>query len=149
MKEYNTNIPKISLLKEDSNFKKCKIAGSKDAYEYMIQFYDDDIELYESFFLLLLNRANNTIGYAKISQGGVSGTVADPRLIAKYAVESLCSSVILGHNHPSGSLTPSKNDFELTTKIKKGLLLFDIPVLDHIILSKKEHYSFSDAQVDL
>ena len=92
----------------------------------------------------MLNQANKTIGYAKISQGGIAGTVVDVRIIAKYAVESLAVSVILAHNHPSGNLKPSEADLIITKKIKEGLKILDIKVFDHIILSADNYYSFED-----
>lgn len=97
-------------------------------------------------FLLLLNNSNNTLGYVKISQGGITGTVVDIRIIAKYAIESLATAVILCHNHPSGNLKPSEADKILTTKVYKGLELLDIKVLDHIILvpDSEEYFSFAD-----
>jgi DNA repair protein RadC len=135
---------KISLKKEKSDFKRSKIGDSFSAFETIKQFYFDDLEIFESFFILLLNRSNTTIGYAKISQGGVAGTSVDPKLIAKYALEGLASSVILAHNHPSGNLLPSEQDKGLTKKLKDGLELLDITVMDHLILSKDAYYSFAD-----
>ena len=92
----------------------------------------------------MLNQANDTIGYAKISQGGVSGTVVDAKIVAKYAVDSMATSVILAHNHPSGNLKPSDRDKQLTKKIKNGLELLDINVTDHIILSSDDFLSFAN-----
>lgn len=132
------------LKKIQSEFPKKQIRISADAAEFIRQFYSDDIDIFESSFILLLNRANYTIGYAKISQGGITGTVVDPRLVAKYAVESLSACVILAHNHPSGNLTPSVADKDLTDKIKKGLKLLDIDLLDHIILTNESYYSLSE-----
>lgn len=131
-----------SLKKTESEFEKVKIQSSNDSVKYLRQFYLDDIGIYESFFLMLLNRANQVIGYVKISQGGVTGTVVDPILVAKYAIDSLSKGVILCHNHPSGNLTPSDADRQITEKIKQGLKLFDISVLDHIILTENSYYSF-------
>ena len=85
--------------------------------------------------------------YAKISQGGTSATVVDPKIIAKYAVDDLCSSVILVHNHPSGNKEPSQPDKDLTKKIKTGLRMFDIGVLDHIITTKDSYTSFADEEI--
>jgi DNA repair protein RadC len=144
MKTYKTNLEVISLKKEKSDFVRCKVQSSKEAESCIRQFYFDDLEIYESFFILLLNRANNSIGFAKISQGGVAGTVVDVKIIAKYAVESLCSSVILAHNHPSGNLIPSEPDINITSKTKEALKFFDINVLDHIILASEGYYSFAD-----
>ena len=132
------------LKKIQSEFPKTKIRSSADSAEIIRQFYSDDIDIFESSFILLLNRANNTIGYAKISQGGITGTVVDPRLVAKYAVESLATAVILAHNHPSGNTEPSIADKEITNKIKNGLKLLDVNLLDHLILTNESYYSLAD-----
>lgn len=137
-------LEKISLKKDPTNFERVKITSSKESADYIRQFYSDDIEIYESFFLLLLNRQNKTIGYAKISQGGVAGTVVDAKIVLKYVVDTLASGVILCHNHPSGNLTPSTQDVDLTDKIKKAVKLVDSIVLDHIILTADSFYSFAD-----
>ena len=137
-------ISRISLKKEPSEFQKVQIRTSKDAYNYIKQFYTDDIEIFESFFLLLLNQASQTTGYAKISQGGTAGTVIDVKIIAKYALDSLSPAVILAHNHPSGNTNPSQADKETTQKIIDALALFDIRVYDHIILTKDDFYSFTN-----
>ena len=144
MKTYKSNQSEFQLKKIKSDYKKVKIQSSKDACGVLRQYYHDDIGIYESFFLLLLNRSNNTIGHVKISQGGVAGTVVDPKLVAKYAVNSLSSAVILCHNHPSGNLKPSKADKNITNKIVSGLSLFDITVLDHVILTEESYFSFAN-----
>jgi DNA repair protein RadC len=132
------------LKKIQTNFPIEKITSSKHASNFIKQFYGDDIEIFESSFILLLNNSNNTIGYAKISQGGITGTVIDVRLIAKYAVESLATGVILAHNHPSGTLIPSEADINVTSKTKKALATLDIQLLDHLILTTEGYYSLSD-----
>lgn len=132
----------FELKKIQTAFPSVKITSPDEAADFIRLFYFDDIEIFESFFILLLNRANKTIGYAKISQGGISGTVVDVRIIAKYAIEALATSVILAHNHPSGNLTPSQADITITEKIKHGLKILDINVFDHIILSADSFYSF-------
>jgi DNA repair protein RadC len=137
-------IKKFELKSNKTDFPQIKISSSLDAAEFIKQFYSDDIEIFESFFILLLNSANTTIGFAKISQGGVSGTVVDIKIIAKYAIDSLATAVILAHNHPSGNLNPSEADKNITTKIVEGLKLLDIHVLDHLILTVDKHYSFKD-----
>lgn len=134
----------LELRKLQTDFPRVKIESSKDSADYIRQFFRDDIEIFESMFLLNLNRAGFTIGYAKISQGGVSGTVVDPKMVAKYAVDDLASSVIICHNHPSGNLQPSGQDDNLTKKIKDGLALLDINLLDHIILTADGYYSYAD-----
>lgn len=141
----NTNKLKVySLKKNETEFENRQIATAKDAVDYIRQFYSDDIEIYESFFLLMLNRSMKTVGYVKISQGGIIGTVVDPIIVAKYAVDSLSTNIILAHNHPSGNTKPSQADINLTSRIKEGLKLFGISVSDHVILTKDSHFSFSD-----
>ena len=132
----------FELKKIQTEFPSVKITTPNQAADFIRQFYFDDIEIFESFFILLLNQGNKTIGYAKISQGGIAGTVVDVRIIAKYAVESLAVSVILAHNHPSGNLKPSEADLTITKKIKEGLKILDIKVFDHIILTADSYYSF-------
>ena len=144
MKTYTSTTPEIKLKRVKTDFLKAKITRSDDAQKFARQFYFDDLTIYESFFIILLNNANNTIGYAKISQGGVGGTIADPQLIAKYAIESLCKGVILVHNHPSGSKNPSTADKKITKKIQATLKIFDCRVLDHIIITEESYLSFGD-----
>ncbi|MBP5708463.1 MAG: DNA repair protein RadC [Bacteroidales bacterium] len=102
---------------------------------------------YEEFWAVFLSRANRVIGKMKISQGGVSGTVTDVRLIMKKAVESLSSGIIICHNHPSGNTTPSDADKKITKKIKEAASFFDIQLLDHVIIAGKNYYSFADNNV--
>jgi DNA repair protein RadC len=147
-KEYNTLV-KYSLKKEPTNFEKVEIKSSHDSRNYIAQFYGDDKEIYESFFLLILNRANKTTGYVKISQGGSAGTVVDITILAKYCINSLAQAVIIAHNHPSGNIKPSDADIRMTKQIKKALDLFSIPLLDHIILSGENDTFFSFADADL
>lgn len=99
---------------------------------------------HEVFAVVFLNRANRILHYEIISQGGITGTVADPRIILKKALEQEAVSLILCHNHPSGNLRPSKADEMLTQKIKDAGLLMDIRVMDHIIVSQDGYYSFAD-----
>ena len=133
-----------SIKKNQSEFPRQKISSSKDAEQFIRQFYGDDLQVYESFFLLLLNQANETVGYAKISQGGIAGTVVDVKIIAKYVVDTLSQAVVLAHNHPSGNIRPSQADENITTRIKATLNLFDCKVLDHIILTADNYFSFQD-----
>lgn len=128
--------------KESQFIQKPKITCSKDAYE-IIKPELMDLS-YEVFWILLLNRANQVIKKCQISTGGISGTVADPKIIFKTALENLCSAIILVHNHPSGNLKPSTADISLTKKMKESGNLLEIPVLDHIIFSDNGYYSFAD-----
>ena len=99
---------------------------------------------HEVFAVVFLNRANKVNRFQIISEGGITGTVADPRVILKMALEEDAVSIVLCHNHPSGSLKPSRADEELTMKIKEAARFFDIRVLDHIIVSDEGYFSFAD-----
>lgn len=137
-------LEKITLRKDPTDFERVKIGSSKDAADYIRQFYNGDIEIFESFFVLLLNRQNETIGYAKISQGGVTGTYVDTKIILKYVVDTFASGVIIAHNHPSGGLTPSAQDDLITSKLKSAITLLDSSLLDHVILTSNNYYSYAD-----
>lgn len=128
----------------NNSFEAIKIKSSNDAARFARQFYGDDLEIFESFFLILLNRQHKTIGWVKISQGGVAGTVVDTIIIAKYAIDTLSSGVVLVHNHPSGNLQPSNADKQITRNVKNALALFNVSVVDHVILTADSHYSFAD-----
>jgi DNA repair protein RadC len=128
--------------KESEVVRKPKITSSSDAYE-QIKPYLLDLQ-HEEFWILLLNRANEVIRPMQISSGGVSGTVADPKMIFKCAIEHLASSIVLIHNHPSGNRTPSQADKDLTKKLKEAGQLLDIPVLDHLIFTDTTYLSFAD-----
>lgn len=121
---------------------KPKITCSRDVYQ-LIKGCLMDVP-HEEFWVLLLNRANRVVKTQQISQGGVTGTIADPRIIFKYAIEELASGIILAHNHPSGNLTASNADIELTRKLKEGARLLDVQVLDHLILAGQKYFSFAD-----
>jgi len=99
---------------------------------------------YEEFWILFLNRSNKIIGRMKLSQGGISGTVTDVRMVMKKAIEYLASGIVVCHNHPSGNLNPSESDSKITRKIKEAGDLMDIQLLDHLIISEKDYYSFAD-----
>ena len=128
--------------KELEGNEKPKISGSRDAYD-LIKADLLDIA-HEEFWILLLNRANRVIKKAQISQGGVAGTVADPKIIFKLALDDLASGIILAHNHPSGNLTASQADIDLTKKLKEAGKLLDIQVLDHVIVAGQKYFSFAD-----
>jgi DNA repair protein RadC len=99
---------------------------------------------YENFCVLLLNRANKVLKTVRISDGGITGTVVDQRKVFKVALDNNATSIILGHNHPSGQLTPSDADIQLTKKMKAAGETLDLPVLDHIIVGDGNYYSFAD-----
>lgn len=121
---------------------KPKISSSKDAYQIIKA---DLLDIpHEEFWVLILNRANRVIKKHQISQGGVAGTVADPKIIYKSALDSLASGIILAHNHPSGNLTPSQADIDLTKKLRDAGKMLEIQVLDHIIVAGQKYFSFAD-----
>lgn len=99
---------------------------------------------HEVFAVLFLNRANKINHFEIVSEGGITGTVADPRVILRKALEQDAVNIILCHNHPSGSLKPSRADEQLTIKIKEAARFLDITVIDHVIVSEDGYYSFAD-----
>jgi DNA repair protein RadC len=118
------------------------VSSSADVAVYLQTLLRD--HRHEVFAVLFLNRANKINHFQIVSEGGITGTVADPRVILKKALEEDAVSLILCHNHPSGSLKPSRADEELTRKIKEAATYFDIKVLDHLIVSDDGYYSFAD-----
>lgn len=118
------------------------VKTSGDVAQYLQSAFRDFS--YEVFAVLFLNRANKINHFEVISKGGITGTIADPRIILKKALEEDAVSIILCHNHPSGSLKPSRADEELTFKIKEAAKFFDIKVIDHLIVSETGYFSFAD-----
>jgi DNA repair protein RadC len=122
-----------------------QITSSKDAYQVLMQLWDENkIEFVEQFKVLFLNKANKVLGVYDVSTGGISGTVADPRIIFVAALKSNCAGIIVSHNHPSGNLKPSRQDEELTQKIKNAGQLLDIKLFDHVIVTNETYFSFAD-----
>jgi DNA repair protein RadC len=144
MKIQTNFLPEFKIQSIQSDFTKVKLTNTQAAANYLRQFYTGDIDIFESSFILLLNNSMHTIGFAKISQGGITGTVIDPRIVAHYAVKCLATAVIIAHNHPSGNLNPSESDKKVTEKIHKGLSLLDIDLVDHVILTSSGFTSFRD-----
>lgn len=128
--------------KEQESPKKQQITSAKDVYELM-KIHLLDLS-HEEFWVILLNNANIVIKKEKLSQGGVSGTVVDPKMLFKLALQELASAVILVHNHPSGNLKASEADKSLTQKIKSGGKLLDIRLLDHLIFTNEDYFSFAE-----
>lgn len=135
----------ISYSSKIKNSDRPKLNSSKEVFKIFSETWNPDtIELLEQFKVLLLNRGNRVIGLFEVSSGGVSGTIADPKLIFGTALKATASAIILAHNHPSGNLKPSQADINLTKKIKEGGKLLDIDVLDHLIITTEGYYSFGD-----
>jgi len=121
------------------------IITSLDAYAALQEFFSiETINLQEQFVVLYLNKAHRLIGGYRLSKGGITGTVADVRLILSVALKTLATAIILAHNHPSNNLRPSMEDEAVTRKIKKAADLMQIDLLDHLILSSDNYYSFGD-----
>jgi DNA repair protein RadC len=123
-----------------------KITGSREAAEILRSFFGETLEHHESFYAMYLNRANKVLGVTKIGQGGTAGCVADPKIIFQGAIKANACGIILCHNHPSGNMTASQQDIDLTKKLVAGGKIIDVQVLDHVILSPEEdkHFSFAD-----
>lgn len=124
---------------------KTQITSSNHLYEYIRPVLED--LPHEEFWVILLSRANKIIGKQLIGRGGISETTADIKLIFKKSIENLASAIILAHNHPSGNLKPSQSDINLTQKVKQAAQLFDINVLDHLIIGDGDYFSFNDEGV--
>lgn len=124
---------------------KTQITSSNHLYEYIRPVLED--LPHEEFWVILLSRANKIIGKQLIGRGGISETTADIKLIFKKSIENLASAIILAHNHPSGNLKPSQSDLNLTQKVKQAAQLFDINVLDHLIIGDGNYFSFNDEGV--
>lgn len=138
-------VKEFSLKYNKTEIDTTTISNSIEITDILRRVFDkDEINIYECFYILLLNNSLKVQGFAKISQGGITETTADTRLIAKYAIDSFSTNVVLAHNHPSGNKIPSNNDKKLTDKVVKALQLLDIRVLDHIIITDNDYYSFAD-----
>lgn len=125
-----------------------KITGSESAYEILYSCWDKDIiELQEEFKVLILNRSNTVLGIYSLSRGGVAGTIVDPKLVFSVALKCNASSIILGHNHPSGNLNPSDADKNLTKKLIHAGEFLDIKVLDHLIITNSGYFSLADSGI--
>lgn len=122
-----------------------KITRSQDCYELLKSVWNmDKIEYVEEFYIVLLNRANRVLGVTRISEGSMSGCIVDPKRVFQTALKGNASGIILSHNHPSCSVNPSTSDLNITNKIKNAGEFLEISVLDHLIITPYEFFSFSD-----
>jgi len=135
----------ISLKSKVKASERFQIRGSADCYEVFKEIFDaDSIEWTETMIVVALSNANKVLGFYKISSGGLAGTICDPRIVYQFALLSNASSLILAHNHPSGSLKPSSADIAITKKIKAAGELMDIRLLDHLIITTEGYASLAD-----
>lgn len=128
--------------KETVDDEKPFIQTSKSAFELLYPHLGD--LPHEEFYILLVNRANRVLKIERVGMGGVTGTVADLRIMFKSAIEHLATGIILAHNHPSGQLRPSDADIQLTKNVKEAGKILTIDLLDHIIIGHKKYFSFAD-----
>ena len=159
MEDYKLKVHTLTLMEQEvmaieyelivskrNYYPRFKSCSAKEAVEFIksISVVRQNLSIIEVAGMLCLNRANYVTGFKILSQGGVSGTIIDPKIVAKYAVDTLSCAVILWHNHPSGQLKPSDSDLSLTKKVKEGLDLLDIKLLDNLIITDTdEYYSFA------
>ena len=122
-----------------------KIVSSEDAYKYLLPTYKEGTIFYKEYFkVLFLNQANQVLGYTLISEGGITDTTVDVRIILQAALLTNSVALILAHNHPSGNLKPSRQDMDITKQVKEAARLMRISVIDHLILTNAGYYSFAD-----
>ena len=127
-------------------FKKLhQVTCSEDAYKYLLPTYKEGTICYKEYFkVLFLNQSNQVLGYTLISEGGITDTTVDVRVILQAALLTNSVVIILAHNHPSGNLKPSRQDMEITKQVREAAQLMRITVLDHLILTDAGYYSFAD-----
>jgi len=135
----------VSYRPDYSMSERPRITSSMQAFQILKQQWDDGrIGFLEEFKIILLNRRNSVLGVVDISMGGLSGTFVDPKIVFSIALKANCSSIILSHNHPSGSVKPSGSDIKLTERLAECGRILDIIVWDHLIISESHYYSFLD-----
>jgi DNA repair protein RadC len=144
--KYYKQIQKFNIVSEKTTIDKYKATSSFEINKIIrsIADFNNNIDIVEEVNVLLLSKSNMIIGYANISKGGISSSIVDIRIVMKYAIDSLASSIVLIHNHPSGNLHPSDSDKDITKKIKNACALLEIQLLDHIIITSDDYYSFAD-----
>ena len=138
-------IAEIKVSYSNTNTERVKVTNSQIIYDLFISNWSLDlIEFQEEVKIVLLNRANIVLGIHDLSKGGVSGTIVDIKIILAIALKCNASGIILAHNHPSGNLVPSESDKEITKKLKNAGALLDLLVLDHLIITRVDYFSFND-----
>ena len=140
-------INEVEIVYKRKNFSKPKFQNSNQVYKILYPFFESVIDHHESFKILLCDNNNRILGVHHVSEGGLTGTVVDIRIIAQSIILSNAKSVVIAHNHPSGKLEPSSADIKITNKIKDMCQLIEVNLLDHIILTSDSYYSFCDEYV--
>jgi len=146
MRTFNSKLREVSAVYKTSDVvPNAKISQSKDVADYIRQVYPVEISIREAMVVLYLNNSNRTLGWSTASIGGLTATLVDVRLILRDALLTQSTSFILIHSHPSGNLSPSQADISITDKVRKAAELMDIKLLDHIIITEDDFYSFVDS----
>jgi DNA repair protein RadC len=145
MKTFKSKLREVSAVyKPHPTIQNVKISCSMDVNDFIREVYPVAINIREAMMVLYLNNSNRTMGYSIASIGGITGTLVDIRLVLRDALLTQSTSIILVHNHPSGTPDPSQSDLSLTDKVKKAAEVMDIKLLDHLILTECGFYSFAD-----
>lgn len=138
-------VGEVELTYKSTSTSRSKIYSSEDAYKYLLPTYKKGTICYKEYFkVLFLNQSNKVLGYTLISEGGITDTTVDVRVILQAALLTNSVALILAHNHPSSSMKPSRQDMEITKQVKDAAQLMRIKVLDHLILTDAGYYSFAD-----
>ena len=138
-------VGEVELTYKSTSKARSKIYSSEDAYKVLLPTYKEGTIYYKEYFkVLFLNQASQILGYTLISEGGITETCADVRVILQAALLTNSVAIILAHNHPSGSMKPSRQDIEITKQVKDAARLMRITVTDHLILTDEGYYSFAD-----
>ena len=138
-------VGEVELTYKSTSKARSKIYSSEDAYKVLLPTYKEGTICYKEYFkVLFLNQASQILGYTLISEGGITDTTVDVRVILQAALLTNSVAIILAHNHPSGNLKPSRQDMDITKQVRDAAQFMRIKILDHIILSDTEYYSFAD-----
>ncbi|AZA87553.1 DNA repair protein [Chryseobacterium shandongense] len=141
----NSKVPELLVSYSAHIVSEQEINNSRETYSLIFSHWNlDTIEIFEEVKILLLNKSNKVLGVYDLSKGGMSSSIIDVKIVLSIALKSLASGIIIVHNHPSGNLSPSKADIDITKKLQSACNLMDIKILDHLIISKDNYYSFTD-----
>lgn len=141
-------VAEIKVSYSNNSIERIKVTNSQTLYNLILRQWDLDlIEFQEEVKIVLLNRANIVLGIYEMSRGGTSGTIVDIKIVLGIALKCNASSIVITHNHPSGSLEPSSSDKETTKKLKEACKILDLNLLDHLIITSEGYFSFSDNNI--
>lgn len=141
----NYTVGEVELIYKSTSKARSKIYSSEDAYKVLLPTYKEGTICYKEYFkVLFLNQANQVLGYTLISEGGITETSVDVRIILQAALLTNSVALVLAHNHPSGNMKPSRQDMDITKQVKEAARLMRITVIDHLILTDAGYYSFAD-----